>query len=200
MNPIKCRLKKGETDPETGLIVYRYFSHDPSKPYLVTPEKFKAIRDKEEARKAKWAYENKHRGNASKSAWLLRNKKTARAKIASDLRIRRKVDPLFNLKDRVRARMSCALRERKIRKNSPTEAMLGCDWDFLMKYIESQFGRGMNWGNKHKWHVDHIIPLASASSEEDLLKLCRYTNLQPLWSKENLEKRDRQVTHQMILI
>ena len=47
----------------------------------------------------------------------------------------------------------------------------------------------MNWNNQGEWHIDHIIPLASASTEEELLKLCHYRNLQPLWAKDNLEKQ-----------
>jgi hypothetical protein len=37
-------------------------------------------------------------------------------------------------------------------------------------------------------HVDHIKPLASAKKEEELISLCHYTNLQPLWCLDNLSK------------
>jgi hypothetical protein len=49
----------------------------------------------------------------------------------------------------------------------------------------------MSWENYGKWHVDHVIPLASAKTPEDLIKLCHYTNLQPLWAIENILKRDK---------
>ena len=51
----------------------------------------------------------------------------------------------------------------------------------------------MNWKNHSVkgWHVDHIKPLSSAKNYEDFKKLCHYTNLQPLWAKDNLIKGDK---------
>ena len=59
-----------------------------------------------------------------------------------------------------------------------------------MNYLESQFDKNMNWDNKGEWHVDHIIPLASAENENELTALCHFSNLQPLWENENLKKSD----------
>lgn len=59
----------------------------------------------------------------------------------------------------------------------------------------------MNWENKglyngefgYGWDIDHIVPLSTAATEEDLIRLNHYTNLQPLCSKVNRDiKRDRQ--------
>lgn len=66
--------------------------------------------------------------------------------------------------------------------------MLGCDWSHLKTHLESKFTDGMSWENRSMWHIDHIIPLASAKSIEEVVKLCHYTNLQPLWAEENLSK------------
>jgi hypothetical protein len=41
------------------------------------------------------------------------------------------------------------------------------------------------------WHIDHKIPLCSANNETELLKLFYYTNLQPLWVKDNLKKNGK---------
>jgi hypothetical protein len=36
-----------------------------------------------------------------------------------------------------------------------------------------------------EWDLDHIIPISSAKTKEDLIKLNHYTNLQPLCSCYN---------------
>ena len=42
------------------------------------------------------------------------------------------------------------------------------------------------------WDIDHIIPICSATSEEEVIKLNHYTNLQPLCSKVNRDiKKDK---------
>lgn len=46
----------------------------------------------------------------------------------------------------------------------------------------------MTLENHGEWHFDHIIPLASAKTEEELIKLNHYTNFQPLWAEDNLKK------------
>jgi len=49
----------------------------------------------------------------------------------------------------------------------------------------------MTWCNMGEWHIDHITPYASARTEEDIIKLSHYTNLQPMWAEENLTKNNR---------
>ena len=66
--------------------------------------------------------------------------------------------------------------------------MIGCQWDELKNHIESKFVDDMSWSNRHLWHIDHIVPLARAKSEEEMIKLSHYTNLQPLWAEDNFKK------------
>ena len=62
----------------------------------------------------------------------------------------------------------------------------------LENNLESKFQSGMTWDNwaLDGWHIDHIKPLASfdLTDRNQLLEACNYTNLQPLWAKDNLSK------------
>ena len=68
--------------------------------------------------------------------------------------------------------------------------LIGCEVDYLMYYIQSKFTKGMNWNNYGKWHIDHIKPCCSfdLSKASEQRKCFHYTNLQPLWAKDNLSK------------
>ena len=52
----------------------------------------------------------------------------------------------------------------------------------------------MSWDNYGDWHIDHIIPLSSAKTEEEIYKLAHYTNLQPLWAEDNIKKSNKILT------
>ena len=105
--------------------------------------------------------------------------------------IRRKTDPMFKLKKLLRDRTYKAFKAKGYNKNTKTQQMLGVDWEVCKAHIERQFTKGMSWDNSVEWHIDHIIPLASANTEEELKKLCHYSNLQPLWAVDNLIKSDK---------
>ena len=107
---------------------------------------------------------------------------------------RRKTDPWFAIKVSLRARVHRLIRG-KFSKSRKAIELLGCDRDFFLKHLESQFTEGMTWQNygMHGWHVDHKKPCAAFNLlEESEQKECfHYSNLQPLWAKDNLSKSSR---------
>lgn len=70
---------------------------------------------------------------------------------------------------------------------SPLRA-LACNQIKLGQHIESQFTEGMCWEKYGQWEVDHIIPLSAANDSANIIRLCNYQNLQPLWRRENRKK------------
>lgn len=104
-------------------------------------------------------------------------------------------DPFYKLKRRLRSRIHCFLRYKGYRKNTKSEELIGAKIDIVKIYLERQFKKGMTWENHGKdWHIDHIIPLGTATNESDLIPLFHYTNLQPLWVEENLSKNKKILT------
>jgi hypothetical protein len=99
---------------------------------------------------------------------------------------KRQSDSFFRLKECVKNRINKCI----IKNGKKTIDLIGCSYDFLREYLEKQFTQDMSWENYgiRGWHIDHKIPLASAKTEEEVIKLCHYTNLQPLWWDENLKK------------
>jgi hypothetical protein len=76
-------------------------------------------------------------------------------------------------------------------KSSPTLETLGFTAEALRKHIESRFVDGMCWENRSRWQIDHIKPISSAKTIEDVIALNQLSNLQPLWAADNRAKRDR---------
>lgn len=99
---------------------------------------------------------------------------------------RRDLDPLFKTQSLMRNVLNKALKRKGYTKRSKTNDIIGCDWQMLKEHIENQFTEEMNWDNHGTyWDIDHIIPLSNAKTEEEVLKLNHYTNLQPLESFYN---------------
>lgn len=101
---------------------------------------------------------------------------------------RKKTDFLFKLCTNMRIRLNVFLKTKRITKSNKTFNIIGCTPFELKVYLEEQFTYGMGWENHGEWHIDHIIPLSSAKTDEEIYKLCHYTNLQPLWSYDNIKK------------
>lgn len=107
---------------------------------------------------------------------------------------KRKIDVLFALECRIRSNLGQSFRRLGYTKRSRTYTILGCDWEFFRAHIERQFLKGMNWENRDGWHIDHITPTSTAETEADLIALNHFTNLRPMWAKDNLSK-GAQITH-----
>jgi hypothetical protein len=104
---------------------------------------------------------------------------------------RYKEDALHCTEQRLRSRLRAVTRRLNGVKTSRFTDILGCSIEKLKIHLEDQFLPGMTWGNRDKWHIDHITPLSSGKTQEDLQRLCHYTNLQPLWATDNLKKSDK---------
>ena len=113
---------------------------------------------------------------------------------------RKKESPQFKLSILLRNRLLKALKRKS--KHGSAVKLLGCTVEQATSYLASKFKKGMTWDNHGKWHIDHIQPLSSFNLEDSsqLSQACHYTNLQPLWAKDNIHKHARRTQpHQLIL-
>lgn len=106
------------------------------------------------------------------------------------LRERYNNDVLYRISVNVRSTILKAFKRNGFSKKSKSADILGCSFIELKLHIESQFKIGMTWDNHGEWHIDHKIPLSWAKNEDEMKELCNYKNLQPLWSFENLSKKN----------
>ena len=143
-----------------------------------------ANKDKKKAYNKAYDEANKEKKNAYMKVYREANKDN----INSRRRNRKKTNPLFKLKCNLRARTYLAFKSKGYKKESKTAKTLGASYKIVKKHLERQFTDGMNWENYGEWHVDHIIPLASANTKDELINLCHFRNLQPLWAADNLSK------------
>lgn len=113
---------------------------------------------------------------------------------------RRETDPLFRFRTNLRTSIKTIFRKKGFTSKQTTK-ILGCTFDYFKEQIESLWLDWMNWDNyglyngteNYGWDIDHIIPISSAKTIEELIKLNHYTNLQPLCSKINRDVKKNKI-------
>jgi len=162
----------------------------------VSADRKKYYRENIETIREKRAVARKRNANkiaAHNKRWKAANRDRVNSYNRDTVMLRYKEDPLFALLMNSRRRLLLAFANKGYSKRSTTAKLLGCDMETLSLHLESKFTEGMTWANRgfYGWHVDHVVPLASARNVEELERLCHYTNLQPLWAADNIAKGAR---------
>lgn len=189
--------------------VSQYRAKDPEKHRASCRQWHAANKDKVKAADAIYYRNNKAKVSASNRAYhamnaealrssamerYRKNKQAAFERNIRNTKKRKLVDPAFALSVLIRSSINNHMRKGGWTKKSRTQQILGCTWDEFKSHIERQFLRGMSWENRHLWHLDHIVPMAKAKSAEDVVALNHFTNLRPMWAKDNIRKSDA-ITH-----
>jgi len=159
-------------------------------------EKYKEYHQKETTQERAKNYYEKHKEKISKQRNEHYKKNQKKRKPYSEVkekmkeyrRNRMKNDPLYKFKANTRNLVCGSFKRKGLVKENKTFEILGCTSEFFVEYIKSKLIDGMTIENHGLWHIDHIIPLDTAITKEDVIKLNHYTNLQPLWKLDNLKK------------
>ena len=148
--------------------------------------------DKKSKEYAKTYYtKNKEKHVEANKKWRQKNKDTHKEINKKYRKNRRLRDPLFVVKEKLRACVRAAFKRIKQNKFSDTQKLLGCTWEEAKIHIENFWQEGMCWENHGNgpgtWNIDHIRPVHSFV-EEDMHLMNHINNLQPLWWEENNKK------------
>lgn len=152
--------------------------------------------DKEEKRKIYTQEERRamYLKRRQNSEWVEKNRKRAR-----EFQQEKRKNLYKRLESQIRCRTAIAIKGGP--KLGKYEQYIGCSTEDLKRHLENQFRSGMTWENwgRGGWHIDHVLPVSSfdLSDPEQFFKAFHYTNLQPLWERENLSKGSKILTSKM---
>jgi hypothetical protein len=126
--------------------------------------------------------------------WYKKNQKKVQAGQTILRRNKRRNNLQYRLACNLRNRLNKAL--KNLTKSESTKKLLGCTMEELKIHLQNQFSTGMSWDNYGQWHIDHIRPCASfdLSDSEQVNQCFHYSNLQPLWAKDNWSKGSKLIS------
>ena len=103
---------------------------------------------------------------------------------------RKQLDPVYKLKHQARNTIYHSFTRTGNVKQKRCEEIVGISANELVSYLKGTYQEiyGKDWDGVEKVHIDHIIPLATAATEEDVLRLCHYTNLRLITAEDNQRK------------
>jgi len=160
----------------------------------LTLDRYKDNRDFILTKQKEWAEKNKEHIKAYQKEWSLKNKD----KVNSYNKGKKENNPNLRLACILRSKISTNIRRVGSMKDQKSLDIVGLDsWDCFRKHIENKFESGMNWDNygigqnNTTWHIDHIIPISSAKTLEEVKKLSHYSNLRPMWGSDNIRKSNK---------
>lgn len=170
-----------------------------------TQKNIAKIREKSKAHHAKnrQYYRQKSKewrmANPEKQAALIKNwRSNNRDRYNAVRRQRYATCPNVRAKNLLRNRLRKVIGQKYATKR--TLEIIGCSVEQLIAHIESQWEPGMSWDNHgpRGWHVDHIIPCNAfqLDDQEQAAKCFHYTNMRPLWWRDNLDKRNIDGTYE----
>ena len=135
---------------------------------------------------------NKEKVDARIKAYISTNKEKVRERRRIRKLERYKSDPLHRLKLVVSNRIRKSIQRRDQIKKTKATDILGCSIEQLYEHLKvSAIKRYGKFFPRRRYDIDHIVPISLAKTEEELIKMNHYTNLQYLLPKDNLLKSNR---------
>lgn len=150
--------------------------------------------NKEHIREYAKKYDNEHREEKINRDRQWRKKHPDKVKIYQQNDYNKRMyNPILKVELQLRNMINMSFKRKKYIKNKRLEMIVGMKSSEMVEYLLQTFKNnyGYEWDEKEPVHIDHIIPLATAKVEEDVIKLCHYSNLQLLKAQDNLQKNNK---------
>lgn len=194
----KCGKEKSEWNSKNVCMDCRkeylkeWYETNKDKLNEYSKEYYKTNKEYKKEYKKEYYKTNKDKIKENSKEWYEKNKDKLKEKI--------KNDPILSFKHKIRIFINQSIKRGGYKKNSRSEKVLGCTFAFLKKYLKQT---AINNGyldfdikefinnNNGKYHIDHIKPLSLARSEQEIIHLNHYTNLQILLAQDNLSKSNK---------
>lgn len=172
---------------------YRKEYYEKNKEDILEKQKEKYKNNKEVYSKKNKKYRDNHKEKMSEYSKEYR--KTHRKDINKKYLERKNKDSLFKFKCNIRSMIKKSFNKKGFKKKYKSEIIFGCSIDDLIKHLIKTYEDNYNekWKDEYlsNVHIDHIKPLKCAKNEEEVIKLCHYSNLQLLKAKDNLCKSSK---------
>lgn len=143
----------------------------------------------------KYNQENKDKFKQYKKKYRKNHKEIIQEYDSKYRKKRKREDYLFNMSHQIRNLIRTSFKRESCIKANKTEEILGCKMDYFIEYLiktyENNYNEKWDWNYLKDVHIDHIIPISTAKSEEEIIKLNHYTNLQLLKAEDNMQKSDK---------
>lgn len=148
--------------------------------------------EKVKASAAAYHAANREKALARMAAYRARNPEKVKAQRAAWESAKYRTDPNFRIAMAIRNHLHRIVKSGGV-KDATSLSYVGCTAAELRRHLEKQFTTGMTWLNHGEWHIDHIVPLAAfdfAGFPAQIKQAQHYTNLRPMWAKDNQRKSD----------
>ena len=144
--------------------------------------------------------ENRELLSINKKKWREENRDKIKQQKNEYRKMKKETDPIYRLHQLISSIIRKSFNYSGFKKSSRTHEIIGISFEEFKLYLECKFEPWMTWDNRglyngelnYGWDIDHIIPISSAKTEDDIIRLNNYKNLQPLCSKINRDiKKDK---------
>jgi len=128
----------------------------------------------------------------NKKRYYIENKYYINKRTIKGFKQRMNTDIIFKLKHNIGCNIRSSLKKQGYSKKTKTFNILKCEYDFFIEFLNGVASNGYTYGVGNL-HLDHVIPISLAETEDEAYLLNHYSNYQLLSAEDNISKGNRYV-------